>query len=846
MFTFERNQIETPKFYHSGEAQSILAEILDFMCLDARERDQTKLPFQNFEYPPGLRDAVVEAGKGRCAFCEETRNDLTAYPFRPAGNAEPRRTRSDRLHYLWLLLTWRNLFPICSSCRPKDGNEVVFPLRSGGRAIPHDDVFQTMKEGLNKIPADQISSFLYATNSEDEVAHSQYFNRTPYSNDAGDAGHFISPPAYTTDWEKPLFYEPGKIHQPSRNFEVKLTGEILSKIPFQKDKPIWRQGRAAATLAQYNLNSRKKIAARRLVFLERIERLLEHQREPTDDLFDFNNMDFGGTWHLLLRRIGKRWCLLARVAPRLAHSQIKGTFKRLFASNTRVLLERALAELQSEDEGNLAESIQIASIKSAEGDLPQRPRLFTQPGALVQSVSIRNFKALEAIDIAMPKPGNVNGDQPGALLLLGENATGKSSILEAITLSCISQETFDALGIDSGKWVLNPRYMGQKDVSSRSAAYQRECEIVVTLENGSEFRTRFNKTARAKRQMRAGPGHKWRKIKEQDAPLVFAYGAHRLFGRRSDSRGPLSNICTLFDDGQLVTDPEAWMIELFESDPAALDSVVAQLRSLISIDGRFTSIEVVPDPDNPASLSCEMHMKRPAQSGDDDAGYKVIMPLAAVSSGYRTIIALFCDIIAGLAQAFPDGPLSEKRIAEILQTPCTILIDEIEAHLHPRWKMNVISGLRSVLPNARFLITSHDPLCIRGMSRGEIFVLNRMAAQVADSPEDLLERIETHLSDLDTDLFTVQQILTSDLFKLMTTESPKGENGIAWLADGDPDAAAIAAQVAKALPVGNSEVERLVQKAVHEYLEERRSNSNVEVRKQAIDKIKGILSDSVL
>lgn len=849
MFTFERSQIDIPDFYLSGEASKILSEILRFMCLDQRERDQSKLPFEGFEYPYDLHQAVIRAGRGRCAFCEETSDDLMVYPFRPPGNVEPRSSRSGREYYLWLMLTWRNLFPICPSCRPKDRDELLFPMKNGGRVCPPDDVFRLLNERIQDVPADQITDFLYSITPENLPTSSLFLSTAA---DQVESSRGIAELLFTTDKEKPLFYEPGAVKQPARSFDVKLSGEILARSPFQEDKVIWQQSRAAATLAHFNLNADQKVAARGSTLREKIEWLLEYQYGPADDLFDFANMDFGSAWYLMLYRIGERWCPLAGVTRRLAPSQIKRTFEKLSNSDTRDVLGEVLDELREEDAGHALDSIPTIDFKSIEEEVPSpTPELLAQRYKLIQSVSIRNFKALEAIDIAMPKPeeedGKSDGDQPGALLLLGENATGKSSILEAITLGCISPDAFDALNPDSGKCILNPRYMGQRLENSQGEKDQRDCEIIVTLEGGAEFRTRLSRAAPPKRQMRTGPRRRWRKINEQDAPLIFAYGAHRLFGRKSDSHGPLSNVCTLFDDGQLVTDPEAWMIRLYENDPDALDSVVAQLRSLISIDGHFTSIEVVPDPDKTDALSCEMHMNRSASLGDKDEGYKVIMPLAAVSSGYRTIIALFCDILAGLADAiFSDDDLNERRIEEILQTPCTILIDEIEAHLHPRWKMNVISGLRKVLPNARFLITSHDPLCIRGMSRGEIFVLNRLAAKDADQPEDLLEQIETHTSDLETDLFTVQQILTSDLFNLMTTDSQKGEDGIASLADGAPDDATLANQIARALPVGNSDVERLVQVAVREYLEERRRDSNAEARQQAIKKIKDILSDTVL
>lgn len=36
-----------------------------------------------------------------------------------------------------------------------------------------------------------------------------------------------------------------------------------------------------------------------------------------------------------------------------------------------------------------------------------------------------------------------------------------------------------------------------------------------------------------------------------------------------------------------------------------------------------------------------------------------------------------------------------------------VLIDEIETHLHPRWKMQVVSALRRAMPQVQFIFTTH-------------------------------------------------------------------------------------------------------------------------------------------
>lgn len=173
----------------------------------------------------------------------------------------------------------------------------------------------------------------------------------------------------------------------------------------------------------------------------------------------------------------------------------------------------------------------------------------------------------------------------------------------------------------------------------------------------------------------------------------------------------------------------------------------------------------------------------------------------------------------------------------LAKSRAVIVIDEVEAHLHPRWKMRIIKGLREALPNALFITTTHDPLCLRGLEGGEVRVLRRRV-RAADDPADLPTVVE-QLDDLpSTGALTVEQLLTSDLFQLFSTDDDAVEAGIAGVGDllatesagrSEPlerDMLVMVRQrirrdISLALPVGSTEVEQLVQSAVEEYLRRR-------------------------
>jgi hypothetical protein len=104
-----------------------------------------------------------------------------------------------------------------------------------------------------------------------------------------------------------------------------------------------------------------------------------------------------------------------------------------------------------------------------------------------------------------------------------------------------------------------------------------------------------------------------------------------------------------------------------------------------------------------------------------------------------------------------------SRSEDIESAVGIVILDEIGPHLHPRWKMRVVEQLRAAFPRVRFLATTHDPLCLRGLRNGEVVVMER----------DDQDRI-TALTELPAlEGLRVDQILTSDHFGLSSAADPK-------------------------------------------------------------------------
>jgi len=57
------------------------------------------------------------------------------------------------------------------------------------------------------------------------------------------------------------------------------------------------------------------------------------------------------------------------------------------------------------------------------------------------------------------------------------------------------------------------------------------------------------------------------------------------------------------------------------------------------------------------------------------------------------------------------------------RTPGFLLIDELDAHLHPRWQRQILPALRDALPDVQIIVTTHSPFVISSCRGARVHVL---------------------------------------------------------------------------------------------------------------------------
>jgi predicted ATP-binding protein involved in virulence len=95
-----------------------------------------------------------------------------------------------------------------------------------------------------------------------------------------------------------------------------------------------------------------------------------------------------------------------------------------------------------------------------------------------------------------------------------------------------------------------------------------------------------------------------------------------------------------------------------------------------------------------------------------------LMTFDMLSDGQRGLVAMVADIARRICVLNPQLGSAATR-----QTPGVVLIDELDAHLHPGWQRSVAGALRQAFPKLQFIAASHSPQVIGELKANEVILL---------------------------------------------------------------------------------------------------------------------------
>lgn len=320
----------------------------------------------------------------------------------------------------------------------------------------------------------------------------------------------------------------------------------------------------------------------------------------------------------------------------------------------------------------------------------------------LRRLELRNVRAIKNLEI------DFGQDVASWTMLLGENGHGKTTVLRAIAYGLMGDAARGRLRLDLDEWIRHA---------------EADAEICLWLDGEREPRVLRLRRGRGSAEV-IGP----------DVPAaIAAYGAGRLpplrgrtgLPRRYRVRPRIEN---LFDPHAELMPATQWLLSL---DDATFDFAARSIRRLLL------------EPESTVLYREGSHVM--LDRGPESR------PLDHLSDGYRSVLTLAADLMSAFLMRFGSLDAAEG----------ILLIDELSAHLHPRWQMRIVRAFKEAFPRLQVVATTHDPLCLRGLEEGEVVVLRRDARRrVYSLPQEEVPPVRG---------LRVDELLTSEIFGLNST-----------------------------------------------------------------------------
>ena len=350
-------------------------------------------------------------------------------------------------------------------------------------------------------------------------------------------------------------------------------------------------------------------------------------------------------------------------------------------------------------------------------------------------VEIENIRSIEHLDMPLT---DESGPRPWTLLL-GENGTGKSTVLKSLARALGGSDALAELVGNPNDWIRRKHSAGRIRVEVVTAEGEaRSAELV--LRRATKLGL-FESNRDALAQLDAAIAHSPRNY------FTAGYGVTRRpegYQRRSTSRGdgylsPRARaVSTLFSPDETLTPLELWAMDLdyrrgdgFQVVRKVLNTLLPGIQ-LLRIDRENREL-IFRTPDGQ-------------------------LPYRLLSDGYQNVASWVGDLLSHLTEVFYDykSPLAARGL---------LLIDEVDLHLHPVWQRELRRFITSTLTNFQVICSTHSPLTAHQTGEGELYVLHRppRGASVLQPYEGAANRLMLH------------QLMASPIFEFETVDSDEVE-----------------------------------------------------------------------
>jgi predicted ATPase len=298
-------------------------------------------------------------------------------------------------------------------------------------------------------------------------------------------------------------------------------------------------------------------------------------------------------------------------------------------------------------------------------------------------------------------------------VLIGENGTGKTTLLQTLALALMGEKAASVLLPRPDGWIRDGAAQGEITATIVPSPFDQE-----TKEHAAKTGTQpgTSLTTHTTIATPAGPGsvslgtttrdaqtqQRLHHLESQQGWFAAGYGPfRRLHGNTKETQQMVEHayrearFITLFREDAALTTGADWLMELDhirrdqenpqqETASQTIDLIATVITSLLPEGWQFKGVN-----------SRGVFFATP---------YSAERRIGDLSDGYRAMLALALDLLHHLHHAY--GPLLLTHLPDL---PGVVLIDELDAHLHPTWQRTVGTTLKHCFPNLQFIVATHSP-----------------------------------------------------------------------------------------------------------------------------------------
>jgi len=348
---------------------------------------------------------------------------------------------------------------------------------------------------------------------------------------------------------------------------------------------------------------------------------------------------------------------------------------------------------------------------------------------------IENVRSIQHIDIDFSS----GDDGRKWTVLLGENGTGKTTVLRCAALVLSGSDALAELLKEPASWVRNGAKSASMSVDfTTKDGEPRRAALEWSVEDSLSAVLRKNETNL--KELDAAVAHAQRNY------FVAAYGSSRRLPAKDSpnfSRGEVFStaraqaVSTLFSRDAALRPLDAWAMDLEYRRKEGLAIVREALNALL-----------------PGVSFSHIDRERRELLFDTSDGP---VPLDRLSDGYQNMAAWVGDFLFRLTETFAD-------YQKPLDVGGVLLIDEVDLHLHPVWQRHLLKFLGDKLVNFQFFVTTHSPFTAHQSPEGALHIVQRSSSGAP----------EVRPYEGDPRLLRVEQLL-DPLLGLPTAESLETE-----------------------------------------------------------------------